>query len=209
MAREIAVFVGADGACTVLEAPGRVVVYRRAQGAWEPDRETGFSCGGVRGMRELRQKMGELLPFLGSCRVFVARSAAGVPFFELEKAGHSVWECEGRPADFLEQVWTGEEQARAAEATRETAGLPVPEETSAGHYYVNIREVQGGNADLTSKQALQQFVRRGRFLTLTIGCSHVPPWVEAEALCRGFGFETQQLGPHEFRVRVAARPPGA
>jgi hypothetical protein len=149
--------------------------------------------------------MGEILQFLGSCRVFAARSAAGVPYFELEKAGYSVWELEGHPATFLEQVWTDEEQEREAEKSREAPATPVPEETTPGHYYINIREVQGCNADLTSKQVLQQFIRRGGFRSLSIACSHVPPWVEMEAMRGGFGFESEQRGPHEFRVLVAGR----
>jgi Fe-only nitrogenase accessory protein AnfO len=202
MAREIAVFMGADGTSAPLDEPGKVVIYRRAQGLWEPDREKDFFIGGAAGMRDLRLKMGEMLQFLGGCRVFVARSATGVPYFELEKAGHSVWESEGCPACFLEQVWTEEEQERAAEKTQTAPDLPVPEETTQGNFYVNIREIQGNSADVTSKQVLQQFIARGGFRSLAIICSHVPPWIEVEALRRGFGFETEQLGSHEFQVRV-------
>jgi Fe-only nitrogenase accessory protein AnfO len=207
MAKEIAVFIGADGTSASLDEPGKIVVYRRAQGSWEPDRERDFSIGRAGGMRELRQKMSEVLQFLGGCRVFVARSAAGVPYLELEKAGHSVWEFGGRPAGFLEHVWAEEERERAAEQTPAAAELPVPEETSPGNFLVNIRDIQGNSADLTSKQVLRPFIAGGGFRSLAILCSHVPPWIEVEALHRGLGFETEQQGRHEFPPVDTSSPP--
>jgi Fe-only nitrogenase accessory protein AnfO len=205
MAKEIAVFAGPDGMTVPLDGAGKVVVYRRAQGSWETDRLSDFDFGKVRGMRELRLIMHDMLEFLGGCRIFVARSAAGVPYFELEKAGYSVWEIEGLPAGFLEHVWEEEEREREAEIEQPAPALPVPEETTPGNYYINIREIQGGNADLTSKQILQQFIRWGGFHSLSIVCSHIPPWVEMEAMGRGFGFEAEQVGRHEFRVRVVGK----
>ncbi len=100
MAKEVAVFLGADGTSVSLDEPGSVAIFRRALGSWEKNREKGFSLGQVSGMRELRLKMGEILQFMDGCRIFVARSASGVPYFELEKAGCTVWEYSGRPAEF-------------------------------------------------------------------------------------------------------------
>jgi Fe-only nitrogenase accessory protein AnfO len=202
VAKEIAVFTGADGTSASLDEPGKVVVYRRAQGTWEQDRERDFSIGQVGTMRELRLKINEMLQFVYRCRVFVARSATGVPYFELEKAGCSVWECEGWPTDFLEHVWTEEERERTAEPAPAVPDVPVPEETTPGNFLVNIRDIQGNSADVTSKQILRQFIAGGGFRSLAIICSHVPPWIEVEALHRGFGFEAEQLDRHEYRVRV-------
>jgi Iron only nitrogenase protein AnfO (AnfO_nitrog). len=205
MGKEIAVFIGPDGTSAPLDQRGKVVVYRRAQGSWEADRERAFFIGEAGGMRELRQMMGEMLQFLGGCRIVVARSATGVPYFELEKSGRSVWEYTGRPADFLEQVWEGEEKDLAAAKTQEPQALPSPVEQTPGNFFINIKEIQGQSADVTSKQILQQFVRRGAFRTLAIICSHIPPWIEVEATTLGFSFEAEQLGKNEFRVRLAKK----
>lgn len=207
MAKEVAVFLGADGSSASLEEPGKVVVFRRAQGSWETDREREFSIGRAKGMRELRLKMGEILQFLGECRVFVARSATGVPYFELEKAGHSVWEFTGKPAEFLEHVWEEEEKEQAATDTQAPPSIPAPEEKTPGNFFISIKEIQGKNADVSSKQILQQFIRKGDFRTLVIICSHIPPWVEVEAVSRGLVFEAEQTGKNEFKVRIATKQP--
>ncbi|MCD1294291.1 nitrogenase [Methanocella sp. CWC-04] len=201
MAKEIAVFLGDDGSSTLLDEPGNIVVFRRAQGSWEIDREKGFSMGRVKGIRELRLNMGEMLQFLDGCRIFVAKSAAGVPFFELEKAGCSVWEFDGKPSEFLEHVWQQEEKERAMEKDQAAPCLPAPEEITPGNFYISIKGIQG-NADVTSKQVLQKFIRKGGFRSLVIICSHVPPWIEVEAVSSGLVFETGQSGKNEFRVRI-------
>jgi len=202
MAKEIAVFIGADGSSASLDEPGRVVVFRRAQGSWHIDREKEFSMGQASGMRELRLKMSEILSLMDGCRIFVARSAAGVPFFELQKAGCGVWEYTGTPASFLEQVWDQEEGEKASVKTQAHIGIPAPQEKTPGNFYISLVEVQKNNAEVSSKQVLQQFIRRGNFKTLTIVCGHVPPWIEAEAIARGLAFEAEQIKSKEVNVRL-------
>jgi len=75
-----------------------------------------FALDPDEGLAELRSRMDELLQFLGPCRIFVAKSASGAVYFELEKAGCSVWEVSGRPDEFLDSVLKGEEEAESAAA---------------------------------------------------------------------------------------------
>ena len=202
MVREIAVFIGAEGSSASLNEQGKLSVFRRAQGSWETDREKEFSIGHAKGMRELRQSMNEMLQFLAECKIFVARSATGVPYFELEKAGCSIWEVSGKPEEFLDQVWQDEEQERSVAQTEAPVAMPVPVEISPGNFYISIKEIQEKNADVSSKQVLQKYVRKQIFSTLVISCSHVPPWIEVEAVRSGLGVETEQLGKNEFKVRI-------
>ncbi|CAJ36858.1 Fe-only nitrogenase accessory AnfO family protein [Methanocella arvoryzae] len=207
MAREIAVFQNAEGVSASLGERGKVAVYRRAGGSWDVGREKEFSIGTVKGIRELRLGMSDMLQFLAGCKIFVARSAAGVPYFELEKAGCSVWEIAGRPEEFLDQVWENEESERST-PPEATFAIPVPAEISPGNYYISIKEIQEKNADISSKQVLQQFVRHGCYSSLVVVCSHVPPWMEAETTANGLTFETERLGRSEFMVRIARGPEG-
>jgi Fe-only nitrogenase accessory protein AnfO len=204
MAKEIAVFIGADGASASLEEPGKVEVFRRALGAWELNREKEFSMGDAKNMRELRLLMSEIIRFMDGCRVFVARSASGVPYFELEKAGCTVWECEGKPSAFLERVWDQEEKDALAKVP-EPQAMPVPEERTPGNFFISIKEIQRNIPEVTSKQVLQHFIRSGVFRTLEIVCGHIPPWLEIEAVDSGLAYEAEQLGKNEFKVRIAKK----
>ncbi len=202
---EIAVLLGPDGRTGPLTEPGRIVVFRRDRGVWEPDRETAFAIDPGIGLRGLRHAMQDLLVFLGGCRIVIARTARGVPYFELEKARCTVWEIAGDPAGQLEEVW--QEEAEAQQVP-ETAGIPVPEEITPGNYYISVTELQEANAGVSSKQVLLPFLRRNAFRSLVILCNHVPPWLSVEAMTAGCRIEAEQLGDHEFRVRLTAGEAG-
>ncbi|HEY3421530.1 MAG TPA: Fe-only nitrogenase accessory AnfO family protein [Methanocellaceae archaeon] len=206
MAKEIAVFIGADDASTSLDEPGKVKVFRRALGSWELNREKEFSMGDAKSMRELRLRMSEIIRFMDGCRVFVARSASGVPYFELEKAGCTVWECEGKPSAFLERVWDQEEKDAMAKAP-EPQAMPAPEERTPGDFFISIKEIQRNTPEVTSKQVLRQFIRSGAFRTLEVVCGHVPPWLEIEAVDGGLTYEAEQLDKNEFKVKIAKKTP--
>ena len=201
--QEIAAIIGTDGGTVPLSEPGTVVVYRRVRGAWEQDREMAFSIEQARGLRDLRTKVEELKAHLSDCRVFVTKSASGALFFELEKARFSVWEITGTPDEFLDSVWRDEKaEQQAAACVPADASIPAPTETSPGHFTISIKEIQGKRPEVSSKQVLQDFVRRGAFEKLEVLCDHLPPWIEVDATRCGYDIETEQIGKNEVKVRL-------
>lgn len=205
-AGEVAVLLDADGLSGRFGEPGTVVVYRKCGPAFEAGREMELAIDPEGGLAELRTKMGELVRFLGPCKIFVAQSASGAVYFELEKAGCSVWEVSGRPEEFLDGVLKGEEEAESAAAP--AVEIPVPVEVSPGRFFISIREVQGKAPFVSSKQVLQEFVCRGGFDVLEVVCDHVPPWIGMEAERRGYAMEAEQLGKNEVRMRLTRVPTG-
>lgn len=198
---EIAVMTGTSGTTVPLNEPGTVVVFRRIRGVWQADRTLPFALDETSGLAGLRRKMAELVTYLGPCRSFVAASASGAAFFELEKARCQVWEMSGTPDEFLATVWreAKEEQEASAPVTPGTS-IPAPVETSPGVFAISIKEIQGKRPEVSSKQVLQQFIRRGAFTELAITCDHLPPWIEVEAERLGISVETGYGAPHEVRV---------
>jgi Fe-only nitrogenase accessory protein AnfO len=207
---EIAVMTDSNGRTMPLNEPGTVVVYRRNRGAWQEMRVLPFALDEEQGLPGLRRKMAELIAFLGDCRTFVAASASGAAFFELEKARYQVFEIGGAPEDFLDSVWReakAEEEAAAPPA--EGANIPAPVETSPGKFTISIRDIQGKRPEVSSKQVLQQFIRRGAFTELAITCDHIPPWIEVEAERLGISLETGYGTPNEVLVVLKNNKNGA
>ena len=200
--QEIAAILGPDGGSIPLSEPGTVVVYRRVRGEWQKDREMAFAIEPARGLRDLRNKVEELKGLLRDCRVFVSKSASGALFFELEKARFSIWEIAGTPAEFLDSVWRDEKAEQAAACLPPDAGIPAPGETSPGHFSISIKEIQEKRPEVSSKQVLQDFVRRGAFEQLDVVCDHLPPWIEVDATRCGYEVETGQIGNNEVNVRL-------
>jgi Fe-only nitrogenase accessory protein AnfO len=207
---EIAVMTGSKGQTIPLNEPGNVVVFRRNRGMWTAERTLPFTLDDADGLSGLRRKMAELVTFLGTCRSFVAASASGAAFFELEKARCQVWEITGMPDEFLATVWreANEEQDASAPVTP-CAGIPAPVETSPGIFAISIRDIQRKRPEVSSKQVLQQFIRRGGFTELAITCDHLPPWIEVEAERLGISIETEHRAPHEVTVLLRKEREGA
>ncbi|MEN6609251.1 MAG: Fe-only nitrogenase accessory AnfO family protein [Methanoregulaceae archaeon] len=198
--QEIAVLLGESGSTVTLGSSGNVVVFRRNVGVWEPVRSMTFSFDQTKGLRELRRQMEELLKFMESCRIFVAKSASGALYYELEKARCNVWEVDGKPADFLDQVLRDETKLKMDQSR--LTPVPGPLEKSKGYYVISIKDIQGKRPDLTSKQVLLKFVQEGQFAILEITCDHVPPWIEMTAESKKFVLESEKTGRNEYLVRL-------
>jgi Fe-only nitrogenase accessory protein AnfO len=201
IAHEVAAIVE-DGVTVPLNTPGTVIVFRREKGSWMKDREMAFMIDPTKGLREMRGRVAELLRFLDQCKIFVARSASGALFYELEKAKFNVWEIAGAPDTFLEQVWSEDEKDRNEASALTMSTIPVPLESTPGNFFISIKETQGKRPELSSKQVLQPFIRRGKFSTLEIVCDHVPPWIEMESSTVGFKIETERLGSNEVYLKL-------
>lgn len=203
MAREIAVFLNSRGQTGSFGEPGRVCVYRRWQKTWTVAREQDFALTAADGLKGLRRQLAELLAFLGDCRIFVASSLAGMPYYELEKAGFNLWEEAGEPMTYLEAVWVREETEQAAvKVAPAEIALPTPTEKAPGHFFVSLREIQAKNAGITSKQVLQPFLRQGNFDLLEVICDHLPPWLEVDLQAGGLRWTSEKVSERETKVII-------
>lgn len=198
---DIAVYVNGNGETASLYDMGKIVVYKKKRDGWSDLRVKDFILSKSLGIKELREKMAEALKFLDECRIFVGLSITGVPYFELEKAGFSIWEFEGKPLQFLDYVLAEEEERY--EQVKNKGGKNVvlaPVETSNGYYRISIKEIQENNTGITSKQALLPFLQQGKFNSLEILCNHVPPWLQAELMGGGYSREIERIGHKEVKI---------
>jgi len=180
MGFDIAVYVNENGETTAINAPGKLVVYRKRQGSWKACREKRFNPVSTEGMAGLRRMMDEVAAVMGSCKIFVGHTVTGIPYFELEKSNCTVWEMRGKPADFLDYILSCEDDEQNLAPQSTAVVIPVPAEIGGGRYRVSIKEIQDSGSGSTSKQVLQPFLRKDNFSELEVICSHVPPWLEAE-----------------------------
>lgn len=203
---DIAVYVDEYGKTASLHDQGKMVLYRKSRGKWNVVYEKDFFPGNGPGIKELREKMGEMLAFLGDCRVVAGLSVVGVPYFELEKMNFSIWEIDGKPQEFLDYILEKEEEAREEKpGAAENGFRPQPLETSPGCYRVSIKEIQENNLGITSKQILLPFLRGGGFYSLEIICSHVPPWLQAEMTGGSLDGEIKRIEDNLIMVVIKKR----
>lgn len=201
MPANIAVYVSENGKTASPYDIGKIVVYRKKRGRWNVLREKDFIPDKSLGIRELREKMAETLEFLDECSIFVGLSITGVPYYELEKAGFSVWEFEGKPLEFLDYVLAEEEEKyKQVKSRGKNNVMLTPDEISNGYYRISIKEIQENDTGITSKQVLLPFLRQGGFDSLEIICNHVPPWLQAELMGGGYSGEIENIDHKEVRI---------
>lgn len=204
MAKEIAVFVDEDGKTASLMQRGKIIIYQKKQGLWQALREKDFALDNHQGISGLRKSMAEALNFLDNCKVFVALSVVGLPYFELEKAYCSVWEFDGLALALLDYVLAKEEENHAFDENQgQTEAIPTPLEVSPGSFQISLKEIQKNNSGITSKQALLPFLRQGQFYFLEVLCDHIPPWLEVELLEGKLIGDVQKISKDETRVKIS------
>ncbi|PKM81970.1 MAG: nitrogenase cofactor biosynthesis protein NifB [Firmicutes bacterium HGW-Firmicutes-14] len=207
MANKIAVFLGEKDETASLREPGRIVIYSKSEGCWSILRGKALHVNTYGGLKELRSKTSELVDYLGDVKVLAAGSINGIPYYELEKAGFSLWEFAGRPDQFLDYILEQEEEnARQPAAAGEHSNAPLPPvEIGDGRYYISLTEIQESSSGVTSKQALRPFLRKGEFYELEIDCKHVPPWLEAEMTVGSLTGKITRMGNARFKIIVGKK----
>lgn len=202
MTQDIAVFVGENGMTAAANEQGIWKIYRRQSSGWRDIRELSIHIDETAGLVKLRQQLANVIAFLADCRIVVAATVTGIPFFEFEKAACNVWEFTGYPQDFLDYILVKEQEMKKQQAVAEPVSLPVPENLGNGHFRISIKNIQSNHSGFTSKQVLQDFFKRGEFYSLDVLCSHIPPWLEGELLLGKYQVATEQRNPQEVKLTI-------
>lgn len=211
MNKKIAVVVNKNGETTTLYDKSVVKVYLKEQGHWKILSEKIFNLERGLNMPQTHAKMGELVDFLEDCKVIVASSVVGIQYFILEKAQFNIWEIEGTPNQFLDEVLKNEEEEELEQLKQqqtkqeENNVVPMPVEKGNGIYEINLKTVQGGNSGVSSKQVLLPFLRKGQFYQLEVLCSHVPRWLEDELVTGNFTSKTEDIGMNEIKIMISKK----
>lgn len=202
MAKEIAIYMDAARNTASFNEFGALAIYKKNKEEWYLARELGFAAMGAGGLSSIRMRVKQVIDFLGDCKVFVGREVSGILYFELEKSGCHVWEIEGRAEEFLDRLLLEEESASPPPERHELE----PKDCGEGRFFVSLKSIQEGDGNITSKQVLQPFLRKGQFYSLEVLCSHVPPWLELE-LASGENYigDVQRVGPNEVTVTIVKK----
>jgi Fe-only nitrogenase accessory protein AnfO len=192
MAREIGAFVDETGRAAALSQPCSLRIYRRDRGQWRLDRSALLNLADASGLADLRRRMAEIIAVFGECKTALAAAFQGAALHELEKAGIELWEVDGDPTELFDTILL--ETEKAMQESNKAAALPFPvlENLGEGKFSLSIAEVQRSSGGLTSKQVLLPILQQGSFRELAVMCTHVPPWLEAEANNRGWRLRTEK-----------------
>ncbi len=200
---EIAVLVGQNGETASLQAADEIRVYKYSCKIWELGRSVPFSLPVTKGLSSLRAYLKTVIDFLGECRTLVGLSVIGLPYFELEKAGFTIWEMAGPYSSVLDIILEAEAAAVPAPSMNIIMPRPEPREVSPGCYSISLKDIQNCNGMVTSKQILFPLLKKMDFLSLEITCAHVPPWLEQQIISGQLTGQINKRSPQEFIITIS------
>ena len=176
---KVMAFIDNDGNVTDMMAATRMVKYELIGDQWEPSASAPLLLNATEGLSSVRSRMPSILDFCWECDAVVAAKMTGVMCFELARAGCSLWEVSGPPAEFLEKIRSYDDCACISDDPQaEEAVWPEVETLEPGHLQVSIADLQNSNHGFSSKQLLMPLLAESSFAVLRIVCGHVPPWLQ-------------------------------
>jgi hypothetical protein len=127
-----------------------------------------------------REKTMKILPLIDGCDALAGGTLVGIPYYVFDRAGLHIFEIGRIGDDILDGIMEDLLNADAAAAARAAIIRDAkPAETSVpGVFFLDLIALQKENPEITSKMALEDFLKYEPFMELRLVCKHVPPWIE-------------------------------
>lgn len=154
-------------------------------------------------MYNIRKYYWNLVKELGDCKILIVKKAVGIPYGIFYQEDFSIWELEGRPEIYFENILEKEkkyfQELEQQKKNEETLIRVLRNE----YYVINLDEVQRKKPDLTSKMIIKPFLEKENFEILEIHCSHIPPWLELESLTGSIRIKSKKSGKENIVLYVS------
>lgn len=199
---EIAVLVDQNGITAPIQESCSIQVFKQSCNTWEMCRSMPFCLQSAQGLNAMRNYMQKVIDFLGECRTFAGLSVIGLPFFELEKAGFTIWEMDDSAVNVLDRILEAEAEPTPSPQLNIVVRKPVPREISPGRYSISLKEIQNCNGMVTTKQVLFPLLANKQINHLEIICTHIPPWLEVKILGGEIEGTIEKVSLTETRVII-------
>jgi Fe-only nitrogenase accessory protein AnfO len=173
----IAAFLNDRGEVDSLMSAAQIHLYLKTAEGWtqmEKHYVNLSSCGGI---PELRAGAGRIAALLGDCRIAAGKELSGIVYSELDRRGFSLFEISDCGPATLDGILRDCRTEQAGEGTISIPVKPIETETP-GVYELDLLRLQEAYPDISSKQALREFLDTTPFYELRLVCGHIPPWLE-------------------------------
>lgn len=177
---KVAVIMRDSNLCDSFFAANGFDVLKQIPGGWKKTRHESFTEVEPAAPAVLRERIRTLLPLISDCRVVAAGQLQGIPYSVFDLAAFKIFavaSLEDRVLDGIAADLQLEEDelAQTAQALSDAR----PKETDIpGIYHLDLVAIQALHPEISSKQAMMDFLKTTPFLELRLHCRHLPPWLE-------------------------------
>jgi TusA-related sulfurtransferase len=177
---KIAVFTDGSGKLCEFFNADRFQIYEKSGADWKVTNTVSFEKIVPSSPALTRKNTAALLPLIESCDTIAGGTLVGIPFSVFDIAGKHIFEILEANSetfdDIIEEIKSSNADACAREAIIRDAK---PVETSTpGIYFLDLIALQTEFPQVTSKQAMMEFLKGTPLVELRLVCKHIPPWIE-------------------------------
>lgn len=180
MKAQIALLVDKEDNLTDIFHMTSLVIYERNE-SWQITKTIPLAVGSLERTEDVKTFIVQLIEELKCCKYVVGSLIIGIPYFLLSKAGYEVFEAKACSIELLEQIYADfmveKEEAAANDIAANIPKAPMPT-NDQGDYFIDMISAQKAHPQLSSKKILLPFFSQEAYVSLTIQCSHVMPWLE-------------------------------
>lgn len=177
---KIAVFVnGSSALCDFFKADCFLIFERDAKG-WKPVNEMAFEKIVPSTPTLTRKHTEALLPLIKGCDVLAGGALFGIPYSVFDKQRLHIFEINGISDEIFDEIIADIQNADAGQKARKAVvenACPV-ETDIPGIYVLDLIALQSEYPEVSSKNAMKDFLENTPFFELQLTCRHIPPWIE-------------------------------
>lgn len=196
---EIGVFLEERDVISSFEEAKYVKIFEKDNNVWKVKRLIIINRNNdKKGISEIREEYKKIVNQMEDCTIVVVNKAFGIPYSVFYLQDFSVWELEGDPLSYLDEIVKNEIEQETTDKQKEEIGKKIKE----GHYSIDLLELELTNPEISSKNAIIPYMKQEDVKKIDIHCCHVPPWLIKERDKGNVQMEIEEVKSNNFNVSI-------
>lgn len=199
---EIAVFLEEKDVISSFEEAKYVKIFTKDQYVWKVKKVILINrTSNGKGISEIRQEYKNIINEMEGCKIVVVTKAFGIPYSVFYMEDFSVWELEGNPLNFLDEIINREMEQEEIENQE----VEVAKKLDDGGYLIDLQELELINPEISSKKAIIPYLEKEEVKKIEVICCHVPPWLNDRKDKYNITLEIHQIKRNDYKVIIEKR----
>ena len=196
---EIAVFLDEKNEISSFTEAKCVKIFDWQKDSWKAKKEILVErASSGKGIKEIREEYMNLVNQMDDCKIVIVTKAFGIPYSVFYAEDFSVWELEGKPLNFLDEIIIKEKE----EEEREERGEDVAKKLGEGYFLIDLMELELSKPEMSSKKAIIPCLEKEEVKKIEIHCCHVPPWLIKEKDKGKITLKVDEIKRNEYNVII-------
>ncbi|OPJ58029.1 Fe-only nitrogenase accessory AnfO family protein [Clostridium chromiireducens] len=196
---EIGVFLDEKETISSFDGARYVKIFTKDKYLWKTKKVILINrTSSKKGINEIRQEYKNVLSEMENCKIIVVSKAFGIPYSVFYMEDFSIWELEGNPLDYLDEIIERELEQEELEKKE----IEIAKKISEGYYFIDLQELELTNPEISSKKAIMPYLEKEDVKKIEVHCCHVPPWLISRKENGEISLQINEIKRNDYKVIV-------